>query len=163
MPVWTSSIKGYRCATSQPHGFIHPARRRRRQRLAAWPMDNGQRCIEQQRRRMRTTASAPMTTTCRTSRLERGAGEHDLQRTTTCRFDSNGRFVTYSDDGGVGLNAAGLHPRGLPDPCDVLQRPHELHTPARRLTATVGNLANGSTVSGIEQRCGDAALRLPLR
>ena len=47
--------------------------------------------------------------------------------------DSNGRLVTYNDDGGPGLNARldFIYQDWLPDSRDVLQRPHGFIHPAR--------------------------------
>ena len=69
--------------------------------------------------------------------------------------DSNGRLVTYNDDG-TGLNAQlDFISIRLPDPCDVWRR--WVHRPrAQAVTATVGNLYNGSTASGVLSS-GDAA------
>ena len=66
--------------------------------------------------------------------------------------DSNGRLVTYNDDGGTGLNARldfiyqeGYRIRAT----SYSGRTGSYTLRAQAVTASVGNLFNGSTVSGV--------------
>ena len=86
-----------------------------------------------------------MTTTCKTSRLERGAGEHLQLDNYLQVVDSNARLVTYSDDGekpGPARLDFVIDPAtGFVRHLAAARVP--LH--ARAVTASVGNLTQCST------------------
>ena len=68
--------------------------------MTAWQWPDGQWFFEQRDGELRATATAPMTTTCEHRGWNAGAGEHDVSDSYLRVVDSNGRLVTYNDDGG---------------------------------------------------------------